>query len=133
MGANIFNWRIAILTWLFVLCFDAGIVGIDKLDTAFLHKAFPVFFLWTLINAPGVHSLAFAAALFWGHHVATVNFGTTYWIVGISLVSATFWSAIFGFVSARLTKRGAGNGGTALVGHVGRPRPAVPEPGRWTV
>src|ERR1044071_2151359 len=104
MNAKVFNWRIAVLAWVIVLCFDAVIMGIDKLDTAALHRVFPIFLLWVVINAPGVNLLAFAATVFWGHGVSTVHFGTPFWIIGCSVVSATFWGTALGFASALLTR-----------------------------
>jgi len=105
MRVKKFDWRVAILTWLLVSALNAAALGIDAVDTAILHKLFPLFLLVALMDAPGIHIIALAATLFLGHEVATARPHGIRLMVAVSLVSAKFWSVVVGFASAGLRNR----------------------------
>ena len=83
------NWRVAVWAWLLVMAFDALMIRLDSV------ASFAVFILWLLINLPGL-PLVPAVVLISPNFTPLWN--TVYTLIAISVLSATVWSLLCGYV-----------------------------------
>ena len=83
------NWRAAAGVWLVIMLFDAAMIYWDPRGWFFF------FYLWFLVNLPGL-PLVFILVAVAPRFSPPGN--SVHILIGISLLSATVWSMLSGYV-----------------------------------